>query len=179
MLSRMTKMGRGHNTVTTERTGSELPDAPSFSVRLTEEQREVITKAAAVKGWKPAQLLRVAGYERAVHILNTTAESQVDFRGLARKIADLVSGEPVVYVGGDYGKVRASVVDDVGALGPPTDGPPVEINPSPLQGAELDALRDAARFGGAEFLALIVEACDALRKRSRGELPPPIDPSIQ
>jgi hypothetical protein len=146
----------------------------SFSVRLTEEQRSLITRAAALRGWKPAQLLRVAAYEKAAHILNTSEETNVDFRGVAQRVAELIAKERQ----GTDGRGELLVVDDLSdpPLPDPEDRPVVQVTPPLLTLDEIAELRAAARFGGAEFLSLIVEACDAIAKKVGRHLPPPVDP---
>src|SRR4051794_9485463 len=60
----------------------------SFSVRLTEKQRDLLLRAAETKGWTVTSLLKNAALEKAAFILNTAAPNRVDFPGLARQVAD-------------------------------------------------------------------------------------------
>ena len=41
----------------------------------------------------------------------------------------------------------------------------------------LAQIRDAARYGGTEFLALIIQASEAITTRTQGNLPDPIAPN--
>ena len=59
----------------------------SFSLRLTEKQRDLLARAAEKRGWSLSSLLKNAGLEKAVHILNTSAPNKIDFRGTAEEIA--------------------------------------------------------------------------------------------
>ncbi|MGH9257823.1 MAG: hypothetical protein ACRD3C_24960 [Vicinamibacterales bacterium] len=56
------------------------------------------------------------------------------------------------------------------------DPMPVEVSPGPPPRDFLTDVRDAARYGGAEFLDLIVQASEEITTR-QSDLPDPIDPS--
>ena len=43
----------------------EAKETTTFSVRLTEEQKDLLAKAAELRGWTPTNLLRVAALEKA------------------------------------------------------------------------------------------------------------------
>ena len=104
-------------TKTTAAQEEDSKDTATFSVRLTEEQRDIINKAAALRGWKPANLLRVAALEKAAHIINTTTQTKVDFRGLAYEVARTLLAERRCYYAVEapeaFYKEEATVVDDV------------------------------------------------------------------
>ena len=155
----------------------ESRDTVTLSVRLTEEQHKRITEAAALRGWKPANLLRVAAYEKAAHILNTATETKVDFRGLAQRVAALLFGERAGFTLGREGqKESVNIVDDLVDVQDAPEAMFVEVKPAPLSPDVIRELRAGAKFGGSEFLTLIVDACEAVAKRTRGELPDPVDP---
>ena len=54
---------------------------------------------------------------------------------------------------------------------------PVEVSPWQMPPEFLAQIRDAARYGGTEFLDLIVQASEAITTRNQRNLPDPIDPS--
>ena len=45
----------------------EARDSFTLSVRLTEQQRQLLEQAAELRGWKATNLLRVAALEKAGH----------------------------------------------------------------------------------------------------------------
>ena len=54
----------------------------------------------------------------------------------------------------------------------------VEIEPRPMTLGELKDLKRTVKFGGVEFLNMIVEACDSVSAPKRNDLPEPIDPDF-
>jgi hypothetical protein len=54
-------------------------------------------------------------------------------------------------------------------------GYPVEVSPWHMPPDFLAQMRDAARYGGTEFLDLIIQASETITTRSQGKLPDPID----
>jgi uncharacterized protein (DUF1778 family) len=150
----------------------------SFSVRLTERQRDLLSRAAEKRGWSLSSLLKNAALEKAVHILNTSAPNRIDFRRTAEEIARQVfaprsgttldrNGEPVPVLMMSLEEARQD--HQVNPI-------PVEQSPGPPPSEFLTDVRDAARYGGTEFLDLIIEAAEAITTR-QGNLPDPIDPS--
>ena len=57
------------------------------------------------------------------------------------------------------------------------EGVPGEVAPWQMPREFLAQIRDAARYGGTEFLDLIVQASEAITTRNQRNLPDPIDPS--
>ena len=53
----------------------------------------------------------------------------------------------------------------------------VEVSPWQMPPEFLEHIRDAARYGGTEFLDLIIQASEAITTRNQRNLPDPIDPS--
>lgn len=163
-----------------------LPDVPdvadgkstvTFSVRFSEEQRALLQKAAELRGWTPTQLLRTAALERAVHIINTSTPTSVDFRGLAVLVANLVSGPRQAFEAHPSGgRVACLVVDDLSENQGSGYQPAVEVEPALFDSSMLKELAVAAKTGGTEFLAMLVEASSSLSERKRGDLPGPLDP---
>ena len=153
----------------------------TLSVRLSERERELLQKAAGLRGWSPTALLRTAALERAAHIVNTSTQTRIDFRGQAHAVAGRLAREHRAWglssdINGFPRKEPMPVVDDV--LDEPSmyvEGA-VEIEPRPMTAAELGVLQQAVKFGGAEFLNMIVEACHSASAPGRTDLPEPIDP---
>ena len=65
----------------------EAESLTTFSIRLNDEQRDLLLKAAALRGWTPTGLVRIATIERAAHIVNTSEQKSIDFKGLAADLA--------------------------------------------------------------------------------------------
>jgi uncharacterized protein (DUF1778 family) len=165
-------------TLQTEREVEEPKGTISFSVRLTEKQRDLLSRAAEKRGWSLSSLLKNAALEKAVHILNTSAPNRIDFRHTAEEIARQLfaprSGR-TLDSNLEYVPVHLTSLD--GALAERDFHPqPVEVSPGPPPRDFLTDVRDAARYGGAEFLDLIVQASEAITTR-QSDLPDPIDPS--
>ena len=161
-------------TSTTEREVEEPKGTISFSVRLTEKQRDLLSRAAEKRSWSLSSLLKNAALEKAVHILNTAAPSRVDFRGTAEEVARQIftprsglavgsDGEPVAAV--LYARIEEGIAE--------RDPHAIEVSPSQVSPDFLSQVRDAARYGGTEFLDLIVQASEALTTRNEGNLPDP------
>lgn len=163
----------------TERDLEEPRGTISFSVRLTEKQRDLLSRAAEKRGWTLTTLLKNASLEKAVHILNTTAPNRVDFRGTAEEIARQVftpragrtvdaDGEPVAADVCEH--LEEAYMDRIQRY-------PFEVSPWHRPPEFLDQVREAVRFGGTEFLDLIIQASEAITTRNQRNLPDPIDPS--
>lgn len=157
---------------------SEAKNTITFSVRFTEEQRDLLQRAAERRGWTPTQLIRTSALERAVYVLNTATASRVDYRRLAVEAAALVAGRRTAYTPDENGQSsEATVVDDLG------DGfdhgeflNPVKILPPVMDANSLKDFETAARTGGTEFLAMLVEACQSASATKRFDLAEPLDP---
>jgi hypothetical protein len=165
----------------TERGIEEPKGTISFSVRLTEKQRDLLTRAAERRGWSLTSLLKNAALEKAVHILNTSVPNKVDFRGTAEEIARQVF---TPRAGRMFDDERTAVpIDPCEHLEEAYEiyaRHPVEVSPWHRPPDFLADIRDAARFGGTEFLELIIQASEEITTRSQRnvlKLPDPIDPS--
>jgi hypothetical protein len=175
---------RDESESTGKRSGVQEHDAKgtvTLSIRLTEEQRDLLTQAAEVRGWTPTNLLRVAALEKASYIINTSTLRRLDFRGLAGEAARRLFGEENAFTldaNGD--RVQAFILEDLAAAfthcSQYGDPPPVQIDPRPMTIQQLDDLKRAAHYGGTEFLNMLVEACSSLTAPKRKDLPEPIDP---
>jgi uncharacterized protein (DUF1778 family) len=165
-------------TSTTELEVEESKGTISFSVRLTKKERDHLSRAAEKRGWSLTSLLKSAALEKAVHILNTSAPSRVDFRGTAEEIARQVftprSGRTI---DGDGRPVPAEVFEHLEEAYAEDTGNSFEVSPWHQPPEFLARMRDAVRYGGTEFLDLIVQAAEAITTRNRPNLPDPIDPS--
>lgn len=165
----------------TERGIGEPKGTISFSVRLTEKQRDLLTRAAERRGWSLTSLLKNAALEKAVHILNTSAPNKVDFRGTAEEIARQVfTPRSRRTVAGDGSPVPADTCEHLDEAYSYPSEHPFEVSPWHRPPDFLADIRDAARFGGTEFLELIIQASEEITTRSQRnvlKLPDPIDPS--
>lgn len=158
-------------------------DTATFSVRFTDEQRDLITKAAAVRGWSAANLLRLAALEKAAFVLNTASPNQIDFQDIARKVADRVFTQRTALVPNQSeapagGLVEAQTYERIEPEGWDPSEPIAQIAPWQMPPEFVEQLRLAARYGGTEFLNLLVEASQGIAiRRNPKSLPPPIDPA--
>jgi uncharacterized protein (DUF1778 family) len=151
---------------TTKKAEASEPDSFTFSTRVTQLQKEWIERAAALRGWSPSNFLRVAAIDRATNIINTSTRTKFDIRGFARVVAKQLI-EPDVWVTTEpYGE----------RMDPDHPGYPDDINTvaACFSPATVETLRNAVKFGGAEFLAQIVDAIDDMRAPGNPELPDPI-----
>ncbi len=152
---------------------ADVEDAASvtFSTRFSQEQRDRIVEAAAVRGWSPANLMRVATLEKAAHILNTSKQTKFDFKGLAHQIAVQLSS-PEAKVFAHEGEYPAQV-DLEEIVGP---GVTASVQADCLSLSVLSHLKRAAQLGGSEFLALVIENWEGLTASENKDLPEPINP---
>ena len=91
------------------------PAEVTFSLRVTPEQRDILTTAAKELGWSPTQLIKKSALEKSVHILNTRKPRSFDFLNAADEVVSQLlhstydyeltgGGKPVKYgtVGDTY-----------------------------------------------------------------------------
>lgn len=154
----------------------------SFSVRLTEKQKELLEQAAKIRGWTMTSLLKNAALEKAGHIINTSTTRNVDFKGLARKVADQVFTRRTVRHYRDGELVEGEPVEDLSAVPEGAfdqdSSQLIQVSPWRMPSSFLDDLRKATRYGGVEFLSLILDASEEITNRNQSHLlPAPIDPS--
>lgn len=158
--------------------------ATTLSLRLTQDERRLIEDAAARKGWKAANFLRVSALERAAQVLNLSRPTSFDFSGAAKRLAEaLVARRDVRIVNealpgeglGRYGEgvikcanSDETTLDDVYLY---------DFRPAALTREEVDKLQEAIRLGGVEFAAELIVECRRLGSVADDpNLPPPIDP---
>ena len=150
----------------------------SFSVRLSEDERDLLARAAHKRGWTSTTLLKTAAIERAAHILNTETLNKVDFRRTALRVAEQIFAARRGRVPGQGGLEDADIFetfDDEQHLAHFRN--PVEVWPYQMPSSFLEELKKALLYGGAEFLRLLVEVSEGLTSRAQPNLPEPIDPS--
>ncbi len=140
----------------------------SFSIRLNDQQRDLVGQAAKLKGWTPTQLVRTATLERAVAICNTAVPRTFDYKGLASTLAARLFGSRKV-------NYSLSAVDSDRINDENGDGE-LEVPVLPLSIDDFYRLKKAAGEGGTEFLGLLVEFAEGLTASQRIDLPAPIDP---
>lgn len=154
--------------------GARAPSDPTevgsfpISTRLSETQKQWVEAAATLRGWTPANFVRQAAVEKAVHVLNTSRRNRFDFEEVAHDVAKRLC------------KPEARLFDESQGFSVPFDHPDLDTLPysavvEELSAAQLQKIREAARLGGAEFLALIVEYCTKTLE-TRANLPEPIEP---
>jgi uncharacterized protein (DUF1778 family) len=150
----------------------------SFSVRLTARERDLLSRAAKERGWSLTSLLKNAALEKAVHILNTSAPNRIDFRGAAEEIArQLFAPRSVHTINRDRTPIPCTLYESPEAVIAAEDGSGVAVSPWYPPREFLAQIGAAARYGGTEFLDLIVQASETVTTRNEGNLPDPIDPS--
>ena len=138
-----------------------------LSVRLSERERDLLQKAAEVRGWSTTGFLRMAALERGAHMVNAERIAP-RLRAQASEVANRLVKHPRVLTISDANEqVEAQVIDNLSdmLLEAHLDDdlkPPVELRPGPMTLEEIRGLRDAAKHAGVGFLRMIVEACDAL-----------------
>ena len=144
-------------------TAGDAADAGSFpiSTRLSEAQKRWVEEAANIKGWTPANFIRQAAVEKAVHLLNTHRPNKFDFDTGADKAAKQLC------------KPRYRIAEDEDSDWVNND----DIITERFTIDDIRAMREAVRLGGAEFTLSILERClKLLEPPSRAELPDPIQP---
>ncbi len=162
-----------------------------LSVRLSPEERRLVEEAAAKKGWKTANFLRVSALERAAQVLNLSRPSSFPFSSIAKRLAELLvaprevqifhEGHPIATFR-EWEKLTppdvATRLCDVQAVG----FRPFPLNTDSIED-EVEELQQAMRLGGAEFAAELIAECRRLQAESEPKdpdaapkLPPPIDP---
>ena len=152
----------------------------TLSVRLTEAQHALLTQAAELRGWSPTSLLRSAALEKAAHIVNTSTPTRIEFQAIAILIAQQLCLKPKVRVMSRDGTWElADVLDDLegGAQMHPDIEHAVYIEPQPWSAFMVEQLAGAVRFGGTEFLNMILMAGKSMTAPKQN-LPDPIDPNI-
>jgi uncharacterized protein (DUF1778 family) len=144
-------------------------DLSTLSVRFTDEQRDLLVRAAALKGWTPTALIRTAALERAAHMVNTARVTKFDFKGLASELAERLFQTRTV----EYHLTQEDYEAMSHEQGPSSFD--VAVRPLPLE--TLFRLKEAARLGGAEFLRAVVDFAEGLTASQRHDLPDPVDPA--
>ena len=143
-------------------------DLMTYSVRFTDAERELLARAAALKGWSPTNLIRQAALESSVAIVNTA--SQPAFKGLALKLAEQLA-KPRFYVVSSVDPnspeqiytSRFSEQDLARTWEPPREHEDqmfiIRVEPeTPQPTAEVVAqIAKAAKHGGAEFVRPFVD----------------------
>ncbi|MGE0393191.1 MAG: hypothetical protein AB7I25_12390 [Vicinamibacterales bacterium] len=170
--------------------------AVSFSIRLTDKQRELLKLAAEQKEWSVTGLLKTAALEKAAHIVNVgKPRLSVDFGGVAREVAEQVFRARSAYL--------ADLDPDTGVMEREafvTDNPhdvyesmveagcsaeeiaelmdrAVNVSPDAKGATFLEDLRQAVRYGGTEFLDQVLQASERIVGKEAGSLEGPVDPS--
>jgi uncharacterized protein (DUF1778 family) len=148
----------------------------TYSIRLGEPERALLTRALKTRGWTATHFIRQATLEKAAHIDNTSQFTEFDFDRLARRLAKQLC-EPEPKYGWDDPESVLSDISNLQEAVPAMPGLYGTTEPPPLTTTDVERLRQAVHFGGAEFLRRILDECDRLVVHQRHDLPPPIDPA--
>ena len=146
-------------------------DAAALFLRLKPQEKEVIARAASLRGWSATSLVRRAAIERAAQIINIETDTSLDLQGFAEQVANILRAER---------KYFHRNLDDDGlpfdqSWDPdPESGWPVST-PEPLTREDILKLDRSVLLGGTEFLRLVVERCRFLSRQKASQSP--IDPS--
>lgn len=169
-----------------ERMENKPSTATTLSLRLTPEERQLIEDAAAKKGWKAANFLRVSALERAAHVLNLSRATTFDFSGTAKRLAQVLLAPRDVSVAHDMthrtfgrlgeGEVLADLDEDPAHEYQQGEIQLCDFRPAPLTHGQVEELREAIRLGGTEFADELIVECRRLGSVASANLPPPIDP---
>ena len=154
--------------------GEDQENLTTFSIRLNDQQRQLVEKAASLRGWTPTNLVRVATIERAAHIVNTVELKQTDFKGFAADLAKwLFSPRSIdqALSSGDLANLEYQAQDDESSVA----FLPVHINPLPV--TDVHRFKRAAQLGGGEFVNLVVEFAESLTASHRTDLEKAVDPA--
>lgn len=146
----------------------------SYSIRLTEAERQLVFQAAEAKGWTPTSLIKQATLERAAGIVNLSKASRFDFETLAREVAKLLSAPDILHCdeSSPLATAKSSVNSNLEV------GEYYTTDPPPFENGRLSLLRQAARLGGTEFFDRVLAECSRLGFHNLSEqLPDPIDPT--
>lgn len=180
----MTKRTRTVRRLQKTASDGEPKDLTTFSLRLNDEDRDRVARAAALRGWSPTSFIRMACLERAGEISNTSAHAT--FKGLAMRVAEQLA-RPRTYIvkfgladgSGDTWEDRKSEqqLADVREKNNP-DVEVLGVIPviEQLSKEDLAEVSKAAQHGGAEFLRLIIEYSEALAAHDRLDTTKLIDP---
>lgn len=153
----------------------------TYSIRLSESERALLTRVLEARGWTAAHFIRQATLEKAAHIDNTSHFiDKVDFDSWARRLAKQLC-EPAVMVGDDESPESGlSHFDDwVNEVAHGYSGHVWgTTEPRPLATSDVAQFREAVYYGGVEFLRRVLDECDRLVVHKRSDLlPPPVDPA--
>lgn len=146
-------------------------DTTTFSIRLTDEQRDRVMRAAQLKGWTPTSLIRTATLERAAHIINTSQITRPNLKALA-----LMAARQLFEFRTYQRALTFDEITEVDQLQGGDDPPSIIIPVVPLPIEVLAQIKRAAYLGGSEFLNLIVEYSEVLQASDRDDLPDAVDP---
>jgi uncharacterized protein (DUF1778 family) len=151
-----------------QKPAEEEPTLTTYSIRLDERDAALLRRALDLKGWSATHFIRKAAIERAVHVINTTAATDLDFTGMARRIAKQICEPEVMFGMRENPEEGYSKAAEYQAFSPYDFGTDDALKPD-----ELPLFKEVARKGGSEFLAQVLAECDRLRP---GRRVPTIDP---
>ncbi len=153
----------------TEDTSVELA---TYSVRFTDSERELLSRAAALRGWSPTNLIRQAALEWATAIINESA--QTSFKRLALTLAEQAAKRRFYVVRAiemdnqdarefDFRASEEELAEFYG----PADNPYLKIlgvrPETPELSSEIVAeINKAAKYGGVEFVRFFVDYVEGM-----------------
>ena len=149
----------------------------TLSIRLTTDERDLIADAARELGWSPTKLIRTSALERAVHVLNSRRTTSFDFENCADTVATQLFHKRIRYTrkAPDGEKEELSHATLPVEILQAFDGAEVVTEGLALDRKEFEALCEAVRLGGTEFLEKVLRI-GRERFRTQRETTAPLDP---
>lgn len=142
--------------------------------RFTEEEKTLLARAAAYKGWSPNNLIRIAALESAAAIVNTS--TQTTFKGLALKLAEQLAKPRFSLVttcdlkdpeDTSYRRMAESELAEPGTISERETIVEVEPETRQLSPDIVAEINKAAKYGSVEFLRPFIEYNEGLAAPSR------------
>jgi len=152
------------------------PALTTYSIRLDQGERELLSKALSVKGWTPTHFIRQATLEKAAQVDNTSKFTTFDFDLFARRLAKQLCQAEARFGNDEYPESALCSLDQLKSEIRELEHVYETTDPPPLKAADVETLRMAVKLGGSEFLRRVLEECDRIVK-APNELPSPIDPA--
>lgn len=128
------------------------PETASYSTRFDPVQRDLVEKAAEIKQWSPASLIREAAVTRAAGIVNSSGASADPLRNLARIVAQQVLVPDPDPFDSEWEQSQKDPTWEP-RIGRPHD-------------ADLEQVRTALETSGLSFVEMILEAWSSRRASS-------------
>lgn len=143
----------------------------SYSIRLTDAERQLVSNAASARSWTPTALIKQATIEKAAAIANLAQPTRFAFESIARGLAKQLCQTEAIFVEPDDRREYLNLKGD------PENGL-YTLDPPQMDLERLEVLKTAVRLGGTEFLGRVLDECkQLLLADGQPFLPEPIDPA--